>query len=103
MTMNYHHQLQLLSDILMNQHDEHYGTHDEYQQVERLANALLQNPSVNGELRETLNTIRNFAAEHDIDGQQGNFIPSELSSWVNQIQNSNQNGPGMGNTGNLNM
>ena len=84
--MNYHHQLQLLKDILMNQHDTHYGTHDEYQQVERLAASLLQNPEVSQELKEVLMNVEEFSYEHDKDGRQAQFTPAELSSWVQQIQ-----------------
>ncbi|MDG5787731.1 YtzH-like family protein [Evansella sp. AB-P1] len=84
--MNYHHQLQLLADILRNQQDENYGTHVEYEQIERLTSSLLQNDSVPDNIKSTLMGIEQFAYQHDKDGQHGQFNASELQQFVQQIE-----------------
>ncbi|MBU9721072.1 MULTISPECIES: YtzH-like family protein [Bacillaceae] len=84
--MNYHHQLELLVDILENQTDENYGTHDEYEQVERLVNSLLQNNAVPQDIKSALMDVGQFASQHDHEGQRGNFSKQELNQYVQKIQ-----------------
>ncbi|ADU31538.1 YtzH-like family protein [Evansella cellulosilytica] len=86
MTMNYHHQLQLLTDILKNQQDENYGTHDEYEQVEHLISNLLENNDVPDSIKSALMNVEQFAYAHNKDGNQGNFSPDELQKWITDIQ-----------------
>ncbi|MBU9713737.1 YtzH-like family protein [Evansella tamaricis] len=84
--MNYHHQLELLIDILKNQEDENYGTHDEYEQISSLISSLLQDPNVPHQIKSTIMGIEQYAYQHDKDGQRGNVSSSEIEQWVQQIQ-----------------
>lgn len=86
MSMNYHHQLQLLVDILKNQQSEQYGTHDEYAQIQELVHSLVQNPSVAENTKSALRNLENFALQHDQDGQKSNFSYKEIESYVNEFE-----------------
>ncbi|UCZ52331.1 YtzH-like family protein [Bacillus shivajii] len=94
MAMNYHHQLQLLVDILQNQQDEHYGTHGEYIQVESLANSLIDNHSVPNEVKSLVSNIRQYAKQHDIQEQHANVDISALQQYVSNIQQIESNAQG---------
>nr|WP_245746242.1 YtzH-like family protein [Evansella caseinilytica] len=88
--MNYHHQLQLLLDILQNQQTESYGTHDEFAQIERLASDLLHNQAVPQEIKNTLNGVEQYAYHHDRDGLKSQLSIPEIQQWVDQLKNSEQ-------------
>ncbi|MCD8509975.1 MAG: YtzH-like family protein [Bacillus sp. (in: Bacteria)] len=86
MSMSYHHQLQLLVDILRNQQTEHYGTHNEYEQIQLLVQDLIQNPSVPEETKSALRNLDNFVIQHDREGEKSNFSFDEMESYVNEFE-----------------
>ncbi|WP_096189783.1 YtzH-like family protein [Evansella halocellulosilytica] len=90
MAMNYHHQLQLLVDILQNQQDENYGTHDEYEQVERLANSLIENHTVPEDIKSIAANIQHYAHHHDIPNEHNSVNIQELQKYVHEIQQAEQ-------------
>ncbi|PYZ93800.1 hypothetical protein CR194_11680 [Salipaludibacillus keqinensis] len=90
MSIDYHHQLELLNDILENQLDEHYGSHDEFHQLQSLIQSLTQNPDVPLELKQTLAAIEQYAYQHDQEGQHAISPSPELSQWIQAVQSTNQ-------------
>ncbi|WP_096436213.1 YtzH-like family protein [Alteribacter populi] len=91
MSMNYHHQLQLLVDILKNQDTEHFGSKDEYAQLERLARSLLKNTEVQEEVKTLLTTIEQYSHEHQADGTFNALNSEEIQQWVQGIERSEHN------------
>ncbi|TMW71772.1 YtzH-like family protein [Alteribacter natronophilus] len=91
MPMTYHHQLQLLVDILKNQDTEHFGSRDEYAQVERLAASLLNNYEVQEDLRELLTAIQHYSHQHQADGIMEVLENEDLQQWVQGIERSEHN------------
>ncbi|WP_035186554.1 YtzH-like family protein [Alteribacter aurantiacus] len=88
MPMNYHHQLQLLVDILKNQDTEHFGSRDEYAQIERLAKSLLKNKEVQHEVRDMLATIEKYSTDHQTSGQLESLNGEEIQQWIQGIETS---------------
>ncbi|PYZ97153.1 hypothetical protein CR205_00690 [Alteribacter lacisalsi] len=88
MPMTYHHQLQLLVDILKNQDTEHFGSRDEYAQVERLAVSLLNNQEVQEDLRELLTAIQQYSHNHQTEGIMEVLENESLDQWVQGIEKS---------------
>ncbi|WP_416151539.1 YtzH-like family protein [Salipaludibacillus sp. HK11] len=85
MSINYHHQLEVLNDILENQLTEHYGSHDEYHQLQSLVQSLGQNPDVPEDFKQTLAAIEQYASQHDQEGNHSTQSSSELTQWIQQI------------------
>ncbi|RNA70397.1 YtzH-like family protein [Alteribacter keqinensis] len=88
MPMNYHHQLQLLIDILKNQDNEHYGSRDEYAQIERLAKSLLKNKEIQEEIRDLLMNIEQYSSRHQTTGQLEALNSEEIQQWIQGIETS---------------
>ncbi|MBB5172795.1 YtzH-like family protein [Texcoconibacillus texcoconensis] len=85
MPMNEHHQLQLLMDILTNQQQEHFGTHDELVQMEQLASSLLKKDTVDDELKPVLMAIEQYCHQHLQTGEQQLHSTEEISQWHQAI------------------
>ncbi|MDQ0254977.1 hypothetical protein J2S74_002359 [Evansella vedderi] len=84
--MSYQHQFQLLVDILKNQQDVHYGTHDEFEQTKLLVKDLLNNQAVSAETKAMLMEVAKYASAHDLEGQHSNLSPEEIQQYVNEFQ-----------------
>ncbi|MFA9559078.1 YtzH-like family protein [Evansella sp. AB-rgal1] len=85
--MNYHHQLQLLVDILHNQQDENYGSHDEFEQMEHLISNMLENNEVPDEVKAALMSLEQFSYQHDKEGMQSNFTSTEIQQYLRKLEN----------------
>ncbi|WP_280769966.1 YtzH-like family protein [Salipaludibacillus daqingensis] len=85
MSINYHHQLELLNDILENQLDEKYGSHDEFHQLQSTIQSLWQNPEIPEDFKQTLSAIEHYATQHDQEGQRATLPSSELLQWIQEI------------------
>ncbi|MCE7791436.1 YtzH-like family protein [Salipaludibacillus sp. CUR1] len=90
MSISYHHQLELLKDILENQQSEHYGSHDEFHQLQSLVNSLMQNGAISAELKELLLSVEQYAYQHDKEGQHSTVSSAELNSWIQQVDSINR-------------
>ncbi|MGO4890074.1 YtzH-like family protein [Anaerobacillus sp. MEB173] len=80
--MDYQHQLSLLIDILKNQKYEHYGTSDEYNQIQRLTESLINNESIDPNLKQTLMSIEQYS-------NQGTSMVQDdvvFDNWITMIE-----------------
>lgn len=85
MPMDYHHQLSLLSDILKNQKDEHFGTNDEYYQMNRLASQLINNENIDPLLKQTLISIEKYSSQQNTQIEDNGVF----DNWLTIIDQSN--------------
>lgn len=78
--MNYQNQLTLIADILKNQYAEQAGTHDEFEQIQRLTQSLQQNNHLDSNTHELLSNIEQYCTN-------GNCIENaeNLQNWISTI------------------
>jgi len=89
MSINYHHQLELLNEILANQLNEDYGNHNEFHQLQSLIHSLGQNPDIPDTFKQTLSAIEQYATNHDHEGQYATLSSPKLMEWIEQIDQAN--------------
>ncbi len=89
MPLSHHDQLILLKDILTNHQTDCCGSIAEYEQVERLVKSLLVNPSINDQIKPTLEQVYFYSQngintpnldEHILSNQ------TNLSQWVEDME-----------------
>ncbi|WLD92420.1 YtzH-like family protein [Alkalihalobacillus sp. AL-G] len=81
-------QLTLLADILRTHQLDQCGSQSECQQLERLTNSLLQNPSTPPELRETLSSIHTYSQQGNQAGSINGHIQGHqghLMQWMTTL------------------
>ena len=88
MPLNYHDQVNLLTDILTNQQTDCCGSVAECEQLERLVKSLMVNSNLDQNVKPVLQEIYDYSQngkntsdldEHILSNQEN------LSSWVNNI------------------
>ncbi|OIJ18201.1 hypothetical protein BKP45_11490 [Anaerobacillus alkalidiazotrophicus] len=80
--MNYQDQLTLLTDILKNQQAQQYGTEDEFNQIQRLAQSLQGQEQLNETMQQTLTNITNYCSTRDCNNSQ------QIDQWIQSINES---------------
>lgn len=88
MSLTHNNQMQLLEDILHNHLEDCCGTVSEYQQLDRLVQALMQNQEIPEQMRPLLENIHAYCQSGYQAANIDNHIHShqaQLSQWVGEI------------------
>jgi hypothetical protein len=86
--LSHHDQVNLLKDILSNQHTDCCGSVAEYQQLERLIKSLMVNTNVDGNIKTILQDVYQYSQNgvnaSDLE-QHIETNRNQLSQWVDDI------------------
>lgn len=88
MTIDTYQRVTLLSDILRSHQLDGTGTASEYEQAGRIAKTLLDDVSVDGEIRRTLSNIQQYTsagAQHSSPDQHILDNQNLLDEWVQSL------------------
>ncbi|MFX3623102.1 MAG: YtzH-like family protein [Ectobacillus sp.] len=88
MPLSHEHQIAVLKDILTNHQCDCCGTVSECEQMERLIKSLMENDSINADMKTMLNDVYYYSQtgkySSDLD-QHINNHQEQLSQWISGI------------------
>lgn len=94
MPLNVHHQLALLHDILNEQTAYYNGTESEYQQISRLVQSMMTDPSLtDNELKNILPALYDYCSQGEHSSNSEAHITrhqDNLNEWMQTIEKSMQ-------------
>ncbi|WP_449537292.1 YtzH-like family protein [Ferdinandcohnia sp. Marseille-Q9671] len=88
MPINHTHQMDILKDILSNHQMDCCGTVAECQQLERLIQSLIANPSIDQNVKQVLTDVYSYSQQGQYTQHLDNHIEShqnQINQWITDI------------------